>query len=203
MRRFLSVLLSVFVIVTVCAAMCSADAASDFVRSLTPEQRELFLKALSEGSDEDTNHPVPSGVDPALKNGVKSGDIITGGNSDSPAPAPQLSNGQAWLEGAQRQIVNLKFSDKSASFQYLDRKTGATGAAISLTRLQDGGFQLRKKVPARTQMKVPEGCTVHCNPSTVDMGGKEKTDNYVEFSGGETIYFIKDVNPGFTIFRLW
>ena len=103
MRRFLSVLLSVFVIVTVCAAMCSADAASDFVRSLTPEQRELFLKALSEGSDEDTNHPVPSGVDPALKNGVKSGDIITGGNSDSPAPAPQLSNGQAWLEGAQRQ----------------------------------------------------------------------------------------------------
>ena len=157
MRRFLSVLLAVFVIVTVCAAMCSADAASDFVRSLTPEQRELFLKALSEGSD----------------------------------------------EGAQRQIVNLKFSDKSASFQYLDRKTGATGAAISLTRLQDGGFQLRKKVPARTQMKVPEGCTVHCNPSTVDMGGKEKTDNYVAFSGGETIYFIKDVNPGFTIFRLW
>lgn len=66
-------------------------------------------------------------------------------------------------------------------------------------------FVCRHEIDMCSELTVPEGCKVHCDPSAVDTSSPDKSRKLTAagkavFSEGEKVYFTEFAEPGFIIY---
>ena len=114
---------------------------------------------------------------------------------------------QEWRKGAKYQLTNWKFTKEQVTVELW--KKGGKKAIETYTMRPYEYLGEDKNIPdfvfgydinEGTQITVPEGCEIHCNPAEVDLNVKHlKRGGGVGFSAGRTIYFKTD-SSRFTIF---
>ena len=108
-----------------------------------------------------------------------------------------------WREDANYQFTNWTFSPNKTTVELVNKSGRKIDGPITLTSVKDRGFVFNRGVEQGTQLVVPEGCELHCDPSKVDTKGKRPADKRgagVAFYPGETVYYKQTTSPGFTIF---
>lgn len=114
---------------------------------------------------------------------------------------------QKWRKGATRQLANWTFSANKVTVELFKKGSSKPDSKYSMKPFKKkdphSGFVFTWGISKGTQIVVPEGCEIHCDPSKVDMSTRTEDDkrgNGVAFSEGEVIYFKASTSPGFTIF---
>ena len=114
---------------------------------------------------------------------------------------------QEWGNNATRQLINWKFSPNEVIVELFKKDSTKPLEKYSMKPYRKGdpysGFVFTWSVAKGTQIVVPEGCEIHCNPATVDLSTRTDDDKRgagIAFSEGDVILFKKSVSPGFTIF---
>ena len=186
------------------------------------ERFEALYQRYDPNNDPDRINPSP--LDGRISEGDSGRDAIisrknaeeirrtreASGRPDDPqtAPAPQTQQTtRRWQTGLQEwysdeakyQLTNWTFSKDKVTVELIDRR-GKVIEKYTIRPYDPGhhehGFQFGKRVKARTQIVVPEGCQVHGNPAHVN-----SSSNPAIFNEEETMYFEStDDGPGFTIF---
>lgn len=110
-----------------------------------------------------------------------------------------------WHDKAKRQFTNWYFSPEKTTVELVNKSDKKVEGPFSLSPVKDRGFVFSMGIEQGTQLVVPEGCELHCDPSKVDTKGKkpqgaDKRGNGIAFYPGEIVYFKQTVSPGFTIF---
>ena len=114
---------------------------------------------------------------------------------------------QEWHKGADRQLTDWTFSASQVTVKLYKKGSSKPAETYSMKPYRKGqphsGFVFSWSAAKGTQIVVPEGCEIHCDPAKVDMSTRTKDDkrgNGVAFSEGDVIIFKKSSSPAFTIF---
>ena len=213
MKKFLCAVIVIVLVMSLCSTGYSARKKSIDEMSIDEIESELQRRKNSKKDNDvrlqvEVDHENQQDDEEILDEDDEDYDDEEIAEEDTQTRTRKWSRGlQEWRKGAKYQLTNWKITREKVTVELWKKGKNKPQETYTMTPYEFLGenknipdFVFGYEIEKGTQITVPEGCEIHCNPAEVDLKVKHlKRGNGVGFSAGRTIYFKTD-SSRFTIF---